>query len=242
MSASIDWAVLATTSVHLHGIAFGNVISSANVSNKHFGGGVPVFYTSPMDTSMQDIAVNNSVSLTLSEAELSGQCSPASGSNSSRPDPELPTCARLTFSGKFVRTPKDEVEAAKRQLFHVHPQMAEWPGDHDWEVCQLDIQGEADPQTADRSTDDQRPLACHGPGFPLMDPPEATLSATRVHPFLFFHIYRRDMAHRFLRRGYQHLSDPVRGICTSDKGLRRGSSRAPFLPIQSSSLVAAWVH
>lgn len=169
MMASIDWAVLATKSVHLGGVPFGNIISSANVTTKEFGGGVPVFYTSPMDTSMQDIAVNNSVSLTYSEAELRTECSPASGGNSSQPDPELPTCARLTFSGKFVKTPAHEVARAKEQLFRIHPQMKEWPGDHDWEVCQLDIQGKGGGVTSLCTVDPGLPQAttfCSQPTAP----------------------------------------------------------------------------
>lgn len=46
------WGVLSTTSVHLKGVAWGNV---ASVTNFTMGAkaGVPFLYTSPWDTSMQ---------------------------------------------------------------------------------------------------------------------------------------------------------------------------------------------
>ena len=53
------------------------------------------------------------------------------------PDPEDPTCARLTFSGTFRKTNATETTVAKAALFARHPQMAHWPASHGFTVYEL---------------------------------------------------------------------------------------------------------
>jgi hypothetical protein len=88
-----------------------------------------------MDESLKDIAESNVVSFTLSATSL-GHC-PAT----KHTDPENPTCARVTFSGKFnLVEDKDELEFAQSSLFERHPMMATWPNDsHDFKVYKIDI-------------------------------------------------------------------------------------------------------
>lgn len=96
--------------------------------------GVPVFYTSPLDASSKDIAVNNNVSLGLSEAQL-GLC--GEDSTDDVPDPESPLCARLVLSGRFMNVSSADRDAAVTQLFTEHPEMKNWPAGHDWMVSYL---------------------------------------------------------------------------------------------------------
>ena len=80
MSHSIDWGVVASTSVHLHGTAFGNPISFVDTGDGH-----QFFYVSSLDATMQDVAQNSNVSFTLSEAMMPGKCESSAGK---LPDPE----------------------------------------------------------------------------------------------------------------------------------------------------------
>jgi hypothetical protein len=121
------WGVITTTSIHLDGAPFGNPISTVEL------GGVPYFYTSGMDTSMQDLEKNPECTLSLSEAAI--DCSKL------KLDPEDPRCARLSLSGKMVNvTDETERANAKAQLFAVHPVMKSWPGDHGWLIMKLEIE------------------------------------------------------------------------------------------------------
>ncbi len=126
------WAFMATSSVHLNGMAFGNVVSVANYTLAGHAG-VPVLYTSPMDTSMQDIAHNPNCSLTFS-AQTNGYCT------SIDVDPEDPLCLRLTLSGVLTNFTDEASPALKKHLFDVHPEFKSWPKNHDWQVWYLDIQ------------------------------------------------------------------------------------------------------
>jgi len=125
------WAFIATTSLHLDGVAFGNVASVANytLSGK---AGIPFLYTSPMDTSMQDIARNSNCSLTFS-AQANGYCTPIDV------DPEDPLCLRLTLSGVLTNHAANASPELVKHLFAVHPEFASWPKNHDWQVWYLDI-------------------------------------------------------------------------------------------------------
>lgn len=99
--------------------------------------GVPVFYTSPLDASSKDIAVNNNVSLGLSEAQL-GLC--GEDGTDDVPDPESPLCARLVLSGRFMNVSSSDRAAVVTQLFTQHPEMKNWPAGHDWMVSYLQLE------------------------------------------------------------------------------------------------------
>merc|ERR1711871_1691962 len=63
------WGSLATTSIHLNGSAFGNAISLSD-GTKDNSSGIPYFYVSDLDTSMQDLKQHPKCTLTLSEAAV----------------------------------------------------------------------------------------------------------------------------------------------------------------------------
>lgn len=123
-----SWGVLATTSLHLNGTAFGNPVSLADA----LGDGTPYFYVSMLDASMQDLAVDPRVTLTLSEASIDCQ--------TLQYDPEDPRCVRLSLTGTMVNTTGDEATKAKAALFSKHPSMKWWPSDHSWLVTKLSIE------------------------------------------------------------------------------------------------------
>jgi len=142
MVHEMDWAVLSTLSTMIgqEGTPFGNPISVSDGATNSTGTGIPYFYATLLDQSMQDIFnvslsnVNNSmVSLTFSEAQTS-YCTEKVY------DPEDPRCARLVLTGTFVNvTDAKEMAQAKEALFSRHPQMSEWPSDHSWFFGKLEI-------------------------------------------------------------------------------------------------------
>lgn len=122
-----SWGILATTSIHLGGAAFGNPISYSEI------GGVPYFYVSMMDASIQDLQANSRCTLSLSEASI--DCAKL------KLDAEDPRCIRLSLTGTMTNvTDKKENEAAMAALFAVHPAMKSWPSDHSWLVQKLNIE------------------------------------------------------------------------------------------------------
>lgn len=125
------WGTLSTSSVHLNGQAWGQPKSfvDGTINNST---GVLYFYDSDMDTSLQDIAANPTVSFSLTKAQLPDGCLV------SETDPEDPTCARVVFSGTFeVVDDEDENKFAKSALFERHPAMATWPEDHSWKIHKI---------------------------------------------------------------------------------------------------------
>lgn len=126
--AQANWGVLATTSIHLNGTAFGNPISVTDA----LGDGTPYFYVSAMDVSMQDLVTDQRCTLSLSEASIDCQ--------SLQLDPEDPRCVGLSLSGMWARvTDYTEASKAKEALFQRHPVMKSWPADHSWYVAKLQI-------------------------------------------------------------------------------------------------------
>jgi hypothetical protein len=122
-----SWGILATTSIHLEGAAFGNPISYAEV------GGVPYFYVSMMDASIQDLQEDSRCTLSLSEASI--DCARL------KLDAEDPRCIRLSLSGRMINvSDKKEIDDARAALFEVHPAMKSWPKDHSWLVQKLQIE------------------------------------------------------------------------------------------------------
>ena len=93
------WGVVSTTSAHLGGVAFGNVLSLSDGPPCEPTGRL-LFYLTAMDATAQDLQQRgggSNASLTLSEAALvqrPGEARPCAGV-----DAEDPTCAKLTLSG-----------------------------------------------------------------------------------------------------------------------------------------------
>jgi|Dee2metaT_14_FD_contig_51_854790_length_798_multi_3_in_0_out_0_2 hypothetical protein len=127
---------LGTISKYYPGYPFSQITSYAEGADMD-APGVLYFYTSTMDTSMGDIAVNANVSFAVTAATLPGRCDPSSHTL----DPESPPCPKATFVGSFVSVsdPK-ESQAAKAVLFERHPAMKTWPDSHDWGVWKINIE------------------------------------------------------------------------------------------------------
>lgn len=95
--------------------------------------GIPYFYVSDLDTSMQDLKQHPKCTLTLSEAAV--DCA------EKKLDPEDPRCVRLALTGTMVDvTDASEIKFAKDGLFSTHPQMATWPASHDFHFTKLQIE------------------------------------------------------------------------------------------------------
>mmetsp|Transcript_29676 Transcript_29676/g.32305 ORF Transcript_29676/g.32305 Transcript_29676/m.32305 type:complete len:188 (+) Transcript_29676:199-762(+) len=124
------WGTLSTTSVHLNNQAWGQPKSFVDGSTTN-STGVLYFYDSDMDVSMQDVAKNPVVTLSLSMAQIN-LCTV------DKLDPEDPRCARASFNGNFQEvTDAAELQFAKDALFERHPAMADWPEDHSWKVHKI---------------------------------------------------------------------------------------------------------
>ena len=70
---------------------------------------------------------------------MQGFCSVAGSTNASLPDPEDPTCARLTVSGRFRKVDNATAATVQPKMFARHPQMSHWPVGHGWFFATIDI-------------------------------------------------------------------------------------------------------
>ncbi|XBI36720.1 hypothetical protein VPH35_122188 [Triticum aestivum] len=94
LAAQNTWGVLSTISSDLSGAPFGNVVSySDGVPGESHG--IPYFYLTTLDPTARDALEDERTSFTLSEFPL-GTCG--------KVDPENPTCAKLTLTGKVITT------------------------------------------------------------------------------------------------------------------------------------------
>ncbi|KZV45660.1 hypothetical protein F511_02320 [Dorcoceras hygrometricum] len=108
-----------------------NVVSfSDGLPNK--GGGIPYFYLTTLDPTASNALKDQRSSFTLSEYNL-GTCGTT--------DPENPTCAKITLTGKLKALDGNstEAEVARTALFTKHPEMKGWPKGHNFQIFQLDI-------------------------------------------------------------------------------------------------------
>ncbi|MFT7808642.1 hypothetical protein Z043-106457 [Arapaima gigas] len=128
-----DWASVATISSRepVKGQPFSNTFS---VSDGPVGGGsgVPYLYLTRMEISVQDLQVNPQASLSMSLAQTDF-CKQRGY------DPQSPLCAHVIFSGCVVEVNGTEAEVAKKSLFGRHPEMMDWPADHDWFFAKMNI-------------------------------------------------------------------------------------------------------
>ncbi|VAI84671.1 unnamed protein product [Triticum turgidum subsp. durum] len=95
--------------------------------------GIPYFYLTTLDPTARDALEDERTSFTLSEFPL-GTCG--------KVDPENPTCAKLTLTGKLkvVDHKSPEADLAKTALFSKHPEMEGWPKNHHFEIFKLEIE------------------------------------------------------------------------------------------------------
>ncbi|WVZ93137.1 hypothetical protein U9M48_039143 [Paspalum notatum var. saurae] len=123
---------LNTISSDLSGAPFGNVVSYSDGLPGE-GRGIPYFYLTTLDPTARDALEDERASFTLSEFPL-GTCG--------KIDPENPTCAKLTLTGKLklVDLQSSEAELAKSALFTKHPEMKDWPKNHHFKIFKLEIE------------------------------------------------------------------------------------------------------
>ncbi|KAF9623350.1 hypothetical protein IFM89_000839 [Coptis chinensis] len=132
LASQNTWGVLSTISIELKGAPFGNVVSfSDGLPDK--GLGVPYFYMSTLDPTPRNALKDERASFAVSEVPI-GSCGKA--------DPENPTCSKLTLTGKLKLVSRNtkEAESAASALFSKHPEMKDWPKDHEFEIYRLDIE------------------------------------------------------------------------------------------------------
>lgn len=127
-----SWGVLSTIADDLGGAPWGNVVSfSDGLPNE--GKGIPYFYLTALDPTARYASKDHRSSLTISEYAL-GTCG--------KIDPENPTCAKITLTGKLneVDPKSKEAASARTALFAKHAEMKDWPKDHNFQVFKLDIE------------------------------------------------------------------------------------------------------
>ncbi|KAF7689644.1 protein CREG1 [Silurus meridionalis] len=128
-----DWASMATISIHepVKGQPFSNAfsISDGLLGN---GTGVPYMYLTHMEISVQDLQVNPQASLSVSLAQTH-YCKRKGY------DPQSPLCAHIILSGFVQEVNATEGDFAKKVLFTRHPEMIDWPVDHNWFFAKMVI-------------------------------------------------------------------------------------------------------
>lgn len=67
------------------------------------------------------------------------KCASASTNTSIAPDPEDPTCARLTYTGTMRKVDASKKDAVEAAMFARHPQMKSWPSGHGWFFATIDL-------------------------------------------------------------------------------------------------------
>ncbi|KAL2087423.1 hypothetical protein ACEWY4_016251 [Coilia grayii] len=129
------WASMATISTHdpVRGQPFANLFSISD-GPVGYGKGIPYMYLTHMEISVQDLEVNSQASLCMSLAQTDF-CKKQGY------DPQSPLCAHVILSGSVVEVKNASVEAleAKRALFDRHPEMIDWPTDHNWFFAKMNI-------------------------------------------------------------------------------------------------------
>lgn len=127
-----NWGVLSTVSIELGGAPFGNVESFSDGLPDN-GTGIPYFYLTTLDPTPRNAMKDARASLTISEIPI-GSCG--------KTDPENPTCAKLTLSGKLklVNSNTDEEIFAEAAFYSKHSEMKFWPKGHNFRFYKLDIE------------------------------------------------------------------------------------------------------
>ncbi|KNA16962.1 hypothetical protein SOVF_084390 [Spinacia oleracea] len=130
--AQNSWGSLSTISAEFGGAPFGNVMSYSDGLPGE-GAGIPYFYLTTLDPTAINALEDQRSSLAISEYPI-GTCG--------EKDPQNPTCARITLTGKLklVDANSKEAEFARSALFTKHPEMKYWPGWHNFQVFKLEIE------------------------------------------------------------------------------------------------------
>ncbi|XP_054479670.1 protein CREG1-like [Anoplopoma fimbria] len=133
VSHQCDWASVATVSTHqpVVGRPFSNTLSVSD-GPQGAGTGTPYLYLTRRDVSVQDLQVSSEASLSMSLAQTD-YCRQQGF------DPQSPLCAHIILSGSVLEVNGTEAEFAKKSLFSRHPEMMDWPSDHDWFFAKFNI-------------------------------------------------------------------------------------------------------
>ncbi|XP_070607680.1 protein CREG2 [Erythrolamprus reginae] len=128
------WGFLATlaTQEKIQGAPYGTCVSISDGPTDN-STGIPYFYMTPKDKTVADLVKNPIASLTLPEAE-------GDFCRKTIVDPDDPRCTRLTFIGKMVTVPPEELESVKQAVFSRHPIMRKWPRNYEWLFMKMNIE------------------------------------------------------------------------------------------------------
>jgi len=111
---------------------FANVFSMADGPLGESSGTI-YMYTTPIEISFIDLAIDNRASITLSLAQ--GEYCDHQGL-----DPQDPPCGHICLTGRIERVvDPEEEEFAQRALFSRHPNMEYWPADHAFYFAKLNM-------------------------------------------------------------------------------------------------------
>ncbi|KAL8162156.1 hypothetical protein V2J09_013645 [Rumex salicifolius] len=132
LTSQNSWGVLNTISSGLGGAPFGNVVSYSDGLPGE-ATGIPYFYLSTLDPTPANALKDPRASFSISEYPL-GTCG--------KRDPENPTCAKMTLTGKLnvLENDTEEAKFARNVLYKKHPEMRIWPKDHDFRIFKLTIE------------------------------------------------------------------------------------------------------
>ena len=132
-----DWASMATTSSRepTVGFPFSNPWDISDGSSMEEATGVPYFYMTDMEMSVQDLVVDNKMSLSVT-LDQGTYC------HEQGLDAQDPPCGRVILVGSYSRLEKnsEEYEFAKSSLFARHPQMEYWPEDHGFFFARMNVE------------------------------------------------------------------------------------------------------
>ncbi|XP_076839314.1 protein CREG1 [Brachyhypopomus gauderio] len=128
-----EWASMATISTHepVKGQPFSNVFSISDGPAGN-GTGTPYMYLTHLEVSVQDLQVNSQASMSVSLAQT--RFCKHHGY-----DPQSPLCAHIILSGSVQEVNGTEADGARKALFSRHPEMIDWPVDHNWFFAKLNI-------------------------------------------------------------------------------------------------------
>jgi len=132
-----NWASMATISSRdpTKGFPFGNVISISDGTSDGNATGIPYMYFTDMEMSVQDLLVDNRMSLSMTLAQ--GDFCVKHGL-----DPQDPPCARVLLTGSTSKLPKgsEEEKFAKNALFNRHPNFVDYPYGHGFYFAKMNIE------------------------------------------------------------------------------------------------------
>ncbi|CAH0478900.1 unnamed protein product [Peronospora belbahrii] len=128
------WATVSTISVQFNGVPYGSTLSYSDGIgySKENSTGQLFFYLTLMDPSGKDLSINSTASISMTMAQ--------EGQNACKMDIEDPTCWKLTLLGNLVPVVSlNERHYAEKVLFSKHPQMKQWPRNHEFRPYVLEI-------------------------------------------------------------------------------------------------------